>query len=1262
MANKEYQMLFRLGAKLGENFNGTFSSAQKVLQTTQKEIQSLNKLQSDVNAYQRQQQSIEKTNERLELYKRQLERVQQEISAAGAKTADQANREDELKLRIKNTTETIELKNRRLAEMGSALSQAGVNVNDLTAESQRLGTQMSELRQQEERAAAEAANFGNSGATAFEAVGSALVSAGIAAGLGKIKDAYNECIGVAMEFGGTMSTVEALSGANAREMAELSQTAKDLGANTAYTANQSAQAMTYMGMAGWDAQQMISGMDGVLNLAAAGGEDLATTSDIVTDNLTAFGLKAYDTAHFADVLAAAATNSNTSVGIMGETFSGSASIAGALGYTIEDVSMAIGLMANAGVKGSVAGTALKNTFNGLLNGATLTAAAFGEVEYTAINADGTMKSFGDTCNELRGYFSQMTEAERVQNAMVLAGQRGYNGLLAILNATDEDYQKLSDSINNCAGSAQRMANIKLDNLQGDVTLLNSAADGLKMTIGGMYDKELRQLAQLGTKILGGINEFCEKNPAVVKALMAGTAALGVFVTGYMALNTVKKVKNALDTASTALLAKNAAAATANAAATGAEAAATTSSTIAHKALNLTLTGARSVWASLTSPIGKAALAIAGVTATLKLARELSSDVAFEERELNTATKEQERNLFDLRVEYYNAVDAYGEADDRTRALKYDVDEATAAYNAQKFTVKDLYNEIDALHSSYGELMTNINAGTTEVDNNYESAQILIAKLRELTSSSDKSAASQAKIEPIIKRLNEIYPSLGLTVDNVADKMDGLNDSIEKTAKTSGWEEKVKAAKENLPELYRYQTQLKEAYDKASTAYTQAGENLSNELDKNHNFIGFAIWNQFVSKTIPDAEEELDKATEEMYKAQNDYFSNESKIKEYEDILEEYGEIISGTSDETVSAYDAMKIATNSFSESAQALIQTYNDAYQAAYDSLSGQYALWDEAAEIDEYGTGDINDALTSQAKYWSAYNANLDTLAGKYDEIEGLRELVASFADGSKDSVDMIAGLTAEDVTNDDLKAIVENWKNVRAEQEKTAGSLAETKTDFQKQLDELVYGTEDSMTTMINGMNLSDEAKAAASDTIQAYADGIKSGMGSVEDAATLVSNAAKKALGVAADVDSESDGAMDVTAAPMTSTNTDISSATNVGSTMGPQLFGGFTSVLDNMHGYAVGTYNAEAGLAMVGERGPELVNFNGGEQVLTAEKTNAILSRSSSGGGNTITIAPVFQISGNMDSDTLRQCADQLVEMVKDALREEGIDERRGAYV
>lgn len=1194
MANREYQMLFRLGAKLGENFNGTFSSAQKVLQTTQKEVQAFNKLQSDVNAYQRQQEGISKTNEKLEMYQRQLANVQKEMSQSGEFSSALANREEELKNKISNAEDAIAKKNQRLSEMRADLSEAGVDVNDLAGESQRLETQMRELQKQEEQAAAEAVNFGNSGASAIEAVGSALATTGIAAGLSKVKEAYTECVSAAMEFGSTMSTVEALSGASAREMTALSQNAKDYGANSVFTANQSAQAMTYMGMAGWNATQMISGMGGVLNLAAAGGEDLATTSDIVTDNLTAFGLKASDTAHFADVLAAAATNTNTSVSIMGETFKSSASIAGALGYSVEDVATAVGLMANAGVKGSVAGTALKNTFNGLLNGATLTAAAFGEVEYTAVNADGTMKDFGDTCNELRGYFSQMTEAERVQNAMLLAGQRGYNGLLAILNATDEDYKKVTDSINNCTGAAQRMADIKLDNLQGDVTLLNSAADGLKMTIGGMYDKELRQLAQLGTKILGGVNDFCEQNPVLVKTIMAITAEVGVLVAGYTAYNTAKKIGTALKQLNTALMIKETAATVTQTAATGA-------ATVAQTGLNTAMS---------LNPFGLVLTGIVGVTAAIGYFSGALESSESRVEEYTQAAREMSEAMETAQTEFRDS-----ETDMLATAATAEVyidrlEEIEAATNGNVAENEEYHNILALLGRTIPELSDSIDLETNSIEGG-------TAALREYTEEWKKNAEAQARQ----KYINDLYDNYG---DVIAEAQENSIKLTQAQIKRQDLEQKSLNAQERISEL------MAEAERKSAETTLFVTEFLTDEYYE----LEEAYGKYEVEITSLRSEEEtltaaIERDTEKITEAKDVIDTAQSAVDQ---LINSEKEGI-GVSQDATAGYAAVSQAITDVSNSAEALIQSYNDAYQAAYDSISGQYALWDEAAEISEMDVDDINDSLSSQAEYWNTYNENLDILLDKSDGIEGLRDIIATFADGSKDSVNAISGMA--DASEDDLRIMVENWQKAQEAQEKAAGSLADVKVDFEERLNDI----QTVMTDTVEKMNLDDEAKQSAQATIQAYADGLLAGKGSVVEAADIIKSAAASALA---------------------GSTFDIAPQNTSQGGQSPLL--SISSLEQQLRGYVVGTDYAERGLALVGERGPELVNFSGGEQVLTADKTNALLSRASGGGGgNTITIAPVVQVSGNADSDTIQQCADQIIERVQDALREAGIDARRGAY-
>ena len=1217
---KQYEMLFKLGAKMGETFRGTFNSAQKILTATQKEIQTLNKQQSDIAAYQKQQAGIERTTKQLATYQKQLEITQSGLAKLRSSTEDTtaqeaqlAAKEVELKNRIANTEQAIADKNQRLQQMGQKLSEAGINMEQLAGESNRLKSQVEELTKQEEKAAEEAKQYGDVGATAFETVGAALAAAGIGTALNKIADAYQNCIDVSMEFGGTMSTVEALSGANALQMEELSAKAKQLGADTAFTANQSAEAMTYMGMAGWDAGEMLSGMDGMINLAAASGEDLALVSDIVTDNLTAFGLTAKDTAHFADVLAAAATNSNTNVAVMGETFSGAGAIAGALGYSIEDVAVGVGLMANAGVKGSVAGTALKNTFNGLLNGATLTAEAFGEVEYSAVNADGTIDGFSDSINELRGYFEQMTEAERVQNAMAIAGQRGYNGLLAIINSSEADYQSLTEKINNCTGAAQKMADIKLDNLQGDVTLLDSATDGLKMTVGSLYEDELRRLTQTGTQIISDINVFCEENPAVVKGIMAVGAEIGVVVAGYAAFSAAQKISNALSAAGIGLkasengllmllnvnLSKNVAA---QFAAAGAQ-----------MKLNA---------AMLANPAGIIAISVVALTAGLIGYSEATKAARLETLTLTTASQEQQNRVEQLNSEYQTACDTYGETSDQARALKYDLDEATSTIEQQSFSVSELYAEIDSLHDSTSELLSSYNEGTDSIAEQQEQAQVLAAKLKDIAASSETAAHKEALMQPILEKLNEMYPTLGLTVENVTGKLGGLSGAIDRAAGSESIQAKYKAAHDNLAELTIKQQQLQEQAEKAETAYEQAyfRERSFVEMTLDYSFLGGIFGKS-------DYTNDLDKASEERQKVLNDLREVNAAIAECENVGIEYSDIVAGASEQTVSAYDAVSIAVNDVTEQTATLLQAYNDAYQAAYDSVNGQYNLWTNAEETLPTSIDTINTALESQAEYWDNYNYNLQSLSGRTGDIEGLSDIIASFADGSNDSVNVIAGMA--DATDEELKAMVRNFEEQKKAQEEVSKSLADYKVDINDTMDGIVSDMENA----VEGMNMSDTAEEAAKATIQAYADAIIAGKGSVTDAADIVAAAAAQALAGAS-----------------------ASDKTYEGSVRGFREF-------DNIPQYASGTSSAQSGIALVGEEGPELVAMRGGERVINADNTKALLF-GSGGAGAQITISPQFVINGEVSGtteDKLQEMSERLVDMVKDALEEAGIDRQRSVY-
>ena len=212
-----------------------------------------------------------------------------------------------------------------------------------------------------------------------------------------------------------------------------------------------------MAMAGWNTSYMLDGIEGIMNLAAASGADLATTSDIVTDALTAFGLSAKDSGHFADILAAASSNANTNVSMMGETFKYAAPIAGALGYSEEDTALAIGLMANAGIKSTQAGTSLRKIMTELSGEIKISGASLGDVVIQTTNADGSMRSFSDILLDCREAFSKLSESEKASTAEALVGKTAMSGFLAIMNATEGELGKLSSAIDTCDGSSKRMA-------------------------------------------------------------------------------------------------------------------------------------------------------------------------------------------------------------------------------------------------------------------------------------------------------------------------------------------------------------------------------------------------------------------------------------------------------------------------------------------------------------------------------------------------------------------------------------------------------------------------------------------------------------------------------------------------------------------------------------------------------------------------------------------------------------------------------------
>lgn len=333
-------------------------------------------------------------------------------------------------------------------------------------------------------------------------------------------------------FEASMSKVEAISGATGTELTALTDKAKEMGAKTKFSAAESADAFSYMAMAGWKTADMLSGIEGIMNLAAASGEDLATTSDIVTDALTAFGMQASDATHFADVLARAASNSNTNVGLMGETFKYVAPVAGALGYSAEDCATAIGLMANSGIKASQAGTALRSIFTRMAKPTKEVQGAMDTLKISLTNSNGSMKSLNEIMVDLRKGFAGLTADQKAQMAATLGGQEAMTGLLAIVNASDDDFASLSGSIANCDGAAAEMAETMNDNLQGQITILKSGLEGLGISLYENMETPMKDVVKEAQTMVqelqeafndGGLDALVEKTGEVMAQIVAEVA-------------------------------------------------------------------------------------------------------------------------------------------------------------------------------------------------------------------------------------------------------------------------------------------------------------------------------------------------------------------------------------------------------------------------------------------------------------------------------------------------------------------------------------------------------------------------------------------------------------------------------------------------------------------------------------------------------------------------------------------------------------------
>ena len=1098
MARKEWELLFNLSAKQNSNFSSTFKAAQSALVETQNRIQQLNKVQSDITAYQKQQQAVDSTKQRLAVLQQQYDNIQREIQETEGYSSALENKLISKQAQIDKTTTSLHTYEQRLAATGTTLREAGVDTTQLTAETTRLETEVDKLKDQQidlkktmDEDAEGATDFGKKSVEAIDAVESVLATAGIAKALGEIKDAYMDCISTAGDFEASMSNVESLSEASGNELEALSDKAKEMGATTKFTAGESADALSYMALAGWNTQSMLEGISPVLNLAAAANMDLAQASDIVTDYLTAFGLKASDTTHFVDVMAYAMAHSNTDVIQLGEAYKACASTATSLGYSVEETTAVLATMANAGVKGGEAGTALNAIFTRL---ATNTKKCGDELANYGVNiydAQGNMQSLSSILTGIAVVWGDLTDQEQANLAKTIAGTNQYSKLQTIMagcsEAAAEGGQSFSDytaALNDCAGSADKMAGTMLDNMNGRLVLMQSAADGLKIAIGEDLTPAMSGLYDVGAQVLGWMQGFVEENPGVVKGIAAGTVTLGGLAGSITAVNAALKLS---------------------------------------KALAPTLT-------TVVPVLGTAALAAGGVAAVVALLSSAANDTVPSVQELTTAAHNMGNAMKEAGTDYDTTLSGM---------------EATAS-------VADQY----------------------------------ISKLEAIEAATGGNTAGNTEYHDTLARLSALVPGLADDIDLETDSIKGGTEALRQHANAYADDVKAQARQEYLNGIYeQYNDVLVEsAANEAKLAAAQAkvekaNAGMATSYDKLLAILGMTD-EQFklTYGTVQDIPwrsmgEDVQQLRSEYLSYSADLVTARREVENYTEAIaqdqeavdaaqteyQEAATAINGMADAQDSAADSAEDVANALSaaqDNIQGIISAYNEAYDAALKSVSGQYDLWDTAEKIVATSASSINSALESQITYWDSYNQNLESLNARAADIDGLSAVIASFADGSKDSVNAIAGMAS--ASDADLAKMVQNYQELQEAQKTTSESMADLETGMSNAMDEIAQNVADS----VADMNLSDEAKESAQAIIQGFVDGAEGMLPRVQSVFFKIASAASTALAGAG---------------------------------------GSYSS---NIPGYAVGTESAAPGFAIVGEKGPELVYFNGGETVLTAPETRA----------------------------------------------------------
>ena len=904
---------------------------------------------------------------------------------------------------------------------------------------------------------------------------------------------------VTMDFDKEMSKVSAISGATGDDLDKLRNKAKEMGETTKFSASESAEALEYMAMAGWKTKDMLNGISGVMDLAAASGEDLATTSDIVTDALTAFGESAESSGHFADVLASVSSNANTNVSMMGETFKYVGPLAGALGYSIEDVAYASGLMANSGIKAEQAGTSLRGMLTRLAKPTKQSKEAMDKLNVSLTDSKGKMKPLGTLITELRSRFANLTEAERAQYAAMLAGQNGMSGFLALVNATDEDVQKLASALGDAEGAAHDMAETMQDNLAGQLTILKSQLEGAGIKLGEILVPYLSKAVNVISDL---VDKFSKLSPEtqeniVIFGTLAAAAGPALTVLGKVA-STVGSI----------------------------------TSTFGDLASKIP---------GLFSGLGKAASAMGGMeSAALGAGRAMAA-----------------MPIVSIVAALGTLAFVIGKAIHDYYSLDSAVDSLNDKYGG-------LVDKVDDTANSLANLRQETNKLKADAEANNKIAQTSIERLKKLQANSDGSADSIAMMRAEVRRLNALFPDLGLEIDNTTGALNKSITELElfintatQTATVQAQNDMLAASFDKVSEatsetiqaelMYRDTVANRKAVQEKIDIVTEAYRDQEGALES----LNQAFANGVITQEEYDHLQGRIKASTDVFAGGAQALNNELTLlnAEMHNVSQEET-VAKQTMDEARKSEEALTKASDEYQkqlDEEQAAIEAENAAQEQSQEVLKKSISIYGEAAEsfsnmsdstqkrAIDVATAitnmqkDVNSALESQMNMFEAFDKKsamstdelLKNMKSQIDGVTDWEKNLAELADKgiNKDLLQHLASMgpegagyvqTFNNMTSDELKQANTMWikslniKNFTngAGRQLTEG-IAEVTVGGRKRLIKL-------------GEDLGVEAEGSGRYVGEGIIKGLKNVSSEVGDNAELLGeetiNAINKALGV------------------------------------------------------------------------------------------------------------------------------------------------------